>query len=301
MAARVETIGLEHEIAHRLPWLDGVATTMEHMFAPVLGEDAPRGPRDLLYGTWLGHPLHAAVVTVPVGSWTAMMIFDLMGEERAADLSLGLGLASAGVAAVTGAAQWQDATSQQGPRRLGALHALLNVAATTLMAGSWVLRKQGQRGTGVALSTAGLGINLASAWLGGELAYSLGIGVDHAAFEQPPTDWTTVAALADLQDGKPHRVETDGTPVMLLRQGVRILAIGATCPHLSGPLDEGTIDGNTVTCPWHGSVFSLTDGALIHGPAMMPVAAYEVRVENGQVAIRANARRAGGTIRETGS
>src|SRR5690349_7885125 len=207
MAARVETVGLEHELAHRLPWLDGVAATMEKAFAPFLGQEAPRGPRDLLYGTWLGHPLHSAVVTVPVGSWSATMIFDLMGEERAADLSLGLGLAGAMGAAVTGAAQWQDTTNDEEPRRLGALHALLNVAATTLMASSFVLRKRGQRGTGVALSTAGLGIGLASAWLGGELAYDLGIGVDHAAFETPPMDWTTVAALDDLQDGKPLRVE----------------------------------------------------------------------------------------------
>ena len=301
MAARLETVGLEHEIAHRLPWLDGVAATMEQAFEPFLGQDAPRGPRDILYGTWLGHPLHAAVVTVPVGSWSATMIFDLIGEERAADLSLALGLAGAVGAAVTGAAQWQDTTSQVEPRRLGALHAVLNGAATTMMAGSLVLRKRGRRGTAIALSTAGLGIGLASAWLGGELAYTLGIGVDHTAFETPPADWTTVATLDDLQDGKPHRVEADGTPIMLLRQGDQIRAIGATCPHLSGPLDEGAIDGETVTCPWHGSVFSLADGALIHGPAVMPVAAYEVRVEDGQVAIRANARRAGGRVRGTGA
>ena len=301
MTARVETVGLENEITQRLPWLDGVAATMERAFAPALGEEAPRELRDLLYGTWLGHPLHAAVVTVPVGSWSAMTIFDLMGEERAADLCLALGLTGAVAASVTGAAQWQDTTSQKGPRRLGALHALLNAAATTLMAGSWVMRKRGRRGTGVALSTTGLGLNLASAWLGGELSYSLGIGVDHAAFETPPTKWTEVAALDDLKDGKPLRVEADGTPVMLLRQGDDIRAVGATCPHLSGPLDEGTIEGETVSCPWHGSVFSLTDGALIHGPAVMPIAAYEVRVEHGQVAIRANARRAGGTVREAGS
>jgi nitrite reductase/ring-hydroxylating ferredoxin subunit/uncharacterized membrane protein len=299
MAARVETVGLEHEIAQRMTWLDGVAETMEQVFEPLLGQEAPRGPRDLLYGTWLGHPLHSAVVTVPVGSWSATMVFDLIGEERAADLCLALGLVSAAGAALTGAAQWQDTTNDEEPRRLGALHALLNVASTTLMAGSWLLRKQGKRGTGIALSTTGLGINLASAWLGGEIAYSLGIGVDHAAFETPPTKWTNVATLDDLEDGKPLRVEADGAPVMLLRQGDQIRAIGATCPHLSGPLDEGAIDGNTVTCPWHGSVFCLDDGALIHGPALMPVAAYEVRVEDGQVAIRANARHAGGRVPST--
>ncbi len=293
MTARTEKVGLGYKVSKGMPWLDTIAATMQHAFEPVLGEDAPRGPRDFLYGTWLGHSLHAAVIPVPVGSWSATMLFDLMGEERAADLTLGLGLVGAFGAAVTGAAQWQDATNEEAPRRLGALHALLNVAATGLMAGSWLLRQQGRRGTGVALSTLGLGVNLASAWLGGELAYELGIGVNHAAFEKPPTKWTDVAAVRGLVDGKPRRVEVDGTPVLLLRQGDRIQAIGATCPHLGGPLDEGSIEGNTVTCPWHGSVFSLDDGALIHGPAMMPVAAYEVRVEDGRVAIRANAERPG--------
>jgi len=293
MTERPEKVGLVYKVSKEMSWLDGVASTMEQAFDPVLGQDAPRGPRDFLYGTWLGHSLHAAVITVPVGSWSAAMVFDLMGEERAADLSLGLGLLGAAGAAVTGAAQWQDTTNEEAPRRLGALHALLNVAATGLMAGSWLMRQQGRRGSGVALSSLGLGINLASAWLGGELAYELGIGVNHAAFEKPPTDWTDVAALKDLLDGKPKRVKANGTPVLLLRQGDRIRAIGATCPHLGGPLHKGAINGDTVSCPWHGSVFCLDDGALIHGPAMMPVAAYEIRIEEGRVAIRANAEQPG--------
>src|SRR5215208_7421709 len=135
---------------------------MEKVFDPVLGQDAPRGPRDFLYGTWLGHSLHAAVITVPVGAWSASMVFDLLGEERSADLTLGLGLVGAAGAAVTGAAQWQDTTNAEAPRRLGALHALLNVAATGLMAGSWILRQQGRGGSGRTVSPLGLGINLAS-------------------------------------------------------------------------------------------------------------------------------------------
>ncbi|MGH2616852.1 MAG: DUF2231 domain-containing protein, partial [Thermomicrobiales bacterium] len=243
MTARTATVGIGQKLSHGMPWLDDVAATMEKVFAPVLGQDAPRGPRDLLYATWLGHSLHAAIVAVPIGAWTATMIFDLFGEERAADLTLGLGLLGAAGAAVTGAAQWQDTTNDEAPRRLGALHAVLNYAATGLMAGSWLMRQQGQRKAGVAFSTLGLGVNLASAWLGGELAYDLGIGVNHAAFEKPPSRWTDVAALDDLRDGKPQRVEAKGTPVLLLRQGDRIRAIGATCPHLGGPLDEGQIEG----------------------------------------------------------
>ncbi len=105
MTARPEKIGVGYKVSKGLPWLDDVAATMEQAFEPLLGQDAPRGPRDFLYGTWLGHSLHAAVIAVPVGSWSAAMVFDLMGEERAADLTLGLGLVGAAGAAVTGAAQ----------------------------------------------------------------------------------------------------------------------------------------------------------------------------------------------------
>jgi nitrite reductase/ring-hydroxylating ferredoxin subunit/uncharacterized membrane protein len=300
MAARPETVGLGQSLTNNLPWLDDVAAVMEGVFEPILGQDAPRGPRDFLYGVWLGHSLHAAIVTVPIGAWSATMILDLAGEERAADLMLGVGIAGAAGAAVTGAAQWQDATKDEDPRRLGALHALLNYATTGIMAGSWLMRRQGRRNAGVALSTLGLGLNLASAWLGGELAYDLGIGVDHAAFQKPPADWTDVAALDDLVDGKPVRVEADKTPVLLLRQGEHIRAIGAVCPHLGGPLDEGRIDGELVTCPWHGSVYSLVDGAVVHGPATLPVTAYEVRVADGRVSIRANAERPGAVLEKAG-
>ena len=296
MTARMETVGLADRISHEMPWLDDVATRMEHVFEPILGQDAPRGPRDFLYGVWLGHSLHAAVVSVPIGAWSATAVFDLVGEERAADLTLGIGLLGAAGAAVTGTAQWLDTTKQEKPRRVGALHAVLNYASTGLMAASWLMRKGGRRHAGIAFSTLGVGVNLASAWLGGELAYDLGIGVNHAAFEQPPTKWTDVAALRGLSEGKPRRVDVDGTPVMLLRQGDQIRAIGATCPHLSGPLDEGEIAGETVACPWHGSVFSLVDGAVMHGPATSPVAAYEVRVNDGRIEIRANAERAGGMV-----
>lgn len=289
MAAMTETVKISEKVSKAMPWLDDVAATMEQAFAPLLGQEAPRQPRDFLYGTWLGHPLHPAVITVPVGAWSATMVFDLIGEERAADLTLGLGVIGAVGAAVTGAAQWQDVTNIEAPRRLGALHALLNTAALGLMAGSWMARRRGDRTTGIALSTLGLGVNLASAWIGGDLAYDLGIGVDRTAFQQQPADWTDVLALDDLSEGKPTRVEADGTPVMLLRQGDAILALAATCPHLGGPLDEGKIDGETVTCPWHGSVFRLRDGALVHGPSTFPVPSYEVRVEGGRIAIRAGA------------
>lgn len=281
---------VEHDLAERiaasLPWLDETADSMRQVMEPVVGQSSPREVRDALYGKWLGHPLHPAMIPVPVGCWTASAIFDLIGEERAADLTLGLGLLGAVGAAVTGAAQWQDAGDDRTVKRVGALHALLNTGATALYAGSWLARRNGNRSTGVALSTLGLAVSTVSAWLGGELAYEMGIGVDRTAFQTAPEGWTTVLAETDLPDGKPVRVDVGDTPVMVVRDGGAIRAIGATCSHLGGPLDEGEIANGRVTCPWHGSVFRLEDGAVVHSPATSPQPAFDVRVRDGQIALR---------------
>jgi nitrite reductase/ring-hydroxylating ferredoxin subunit/uncharacterized membrane protein len=278
-----------HRLVAELPWLDTVAGALQKAFEPVLGQDKPRAVRDALYGTWLGHPLHPAVVDVPIGCWTSSLALDLAGEERAADLTLTLGLLGAGAAAATGAAQWQDATNLPQARRLGTLHALLNIGATALYGLSLLARKQGQRRAGFNLSLAGFAVASASAWLGGDLSYDLGIGVNRTAFEEPPTEWTNVMAETDLPaEGTPIRVMVKDVPVLLLRREGEIFAISNTCTHLGGPLHEGKVEGETVTCPWHGSVFCLRDGKLLHGPATFPAMAYEVKVEGGQVLLRAN-------------
>ena len=278
---------ISDRLVERMPWLDGVAGALQKLWEPALGEAAPRPLKDALVGVWLGHPLHPAVVLLPIGFWTSSFVLDLANEEDAADLLLALGLASSAPAMATGAAQWFDAANDAKPRRLGALHAAVNTAAAGLYAGSLLARKNGNRGMGVALSTAGLVLVNAGGWLGGDIAYDLGIGVDHSAFESPPTKWTAVLDAAELDDGKPHRVEVDGAAVMLIKHEDGIHAIGAVCPHLGGPLDEGAIDGETVTCPWHGSVYRLTDGCLLHGPATAPVELYDVKTQKGRVSIRA--------------
>lgn len=279
---------LTQRMAGKMAWLDPIADAMHKAYDPVLGQEGPRAVRDALNGVWLGHPLHPAVVSAPIGFWMASLALDFAGEERAADLTLKLGLLGAGAAAATGAAQWQDTVNRQHPRRIGALHALLNTGATALYGLSLLKRTQGQRRAGRTLSLAGFAVANVSAWLGGDLAYDLGVGVNHTAFEEPPTEWTDVAAEADLPEaGRPIRVEANGVAVLLIRRQGRIEAVANTCPHLGGPLHEGTIEGDTVICPWHGSVFCLSDGKLRHGPATAPLMAYETKVEGGRVLLRA--------------
>ena len=52
---------------------------------------------------------------------------------------------------------------------------------------------------------------------------------------------------------------------------------------------EGHVDGDTITCPWHGSCFHLPDGQLLRGPAVTALPAYQCRVVDGEVEIRSGA------------
>lgn len=61
--------------------------------------------------------------------------------------------------------------------------------------------------------------------------------------------------------------------------GGSFCATEAKCTHRGGPLNEGKLDGSTVTCPWHGSQYNVCSGAVLRGPATEPVKTYRVIVE----------------------
>jgi len=63
--------------------------------------------------------------------------------------------------------------------------------------------------------------------------------------------------------------------------------VASRCTHQGAPLDRGIVklagSDPTVTCPAHGSVFSLLDGAVRRGPATQPVRSFETRIGDGMV------------------
>lgn len=268
------------------PWLDGAAEKLVAVFSPILGHDKPAGPRDLLYGTWLGHPLHPMLTDVSLGGWTMSMAFDLLGEEQASDIALQLGTLSSVGTALSGAAQWFDLQNMEEPKRLGTLHALMNSAALGFYVTSIIMRRNDNRSAGIATAWAGHALSLSSSYIGGHLSFALGIGVDREAFTEPVTEWTDAIAESDLTDGELKRVEVEGAAVMLLKHGDRVLATGAVCPHVGAPLDEGERNGTCVTCPWHYSEFDMETGKVVHGPATTNLALYETRISDGSVQVR---------------
>ncbi|MDQ1395122.1 MAG: hypothetical protein QOG64_381, partial [Acidimicrobiaceae bacterium] len=198
------------------------------------------------------------------------------GSDEAGTFLVGLGLAAAVPTVATGLANWSDLYGAE--RRLGAVHATANILATACYASSFLARRRGRRGAGKVLALAGMGAMSVGGWLGGHLTYRLGVGVDHTAFQADSEQWTTVAHMAELTDGKATVVEVDGVPVLLVREGDSVRALADTCTHESGRLHEGEVSDGCVTCPLHGSQFRLADGEVVRGPATAPQRLYHARV-----------------------
>src|SRR5215204_1174026 len=83
-------------------------------------------------------------------------------------------------------------------------------------------------------------------------------------------------ALAELADGGMLAGHAQGKPVLVVRRGEELFAVGAQCTHYSGPLAEGIVVGDTVRCPWHHACFSLRTGEALAAPAFDPIARWSV-------------------------
>ncbi len=73
--------------------------------------------------------------------------------------------------------------------------------------------------------------------------------------------------------------------ILSFEEIARLADLNDTCTHRGGPLSEGEIEGEQVTCPWHGAIFNIKSGEVLGPPAPKGVAHYNVRVEGTDIKI----------------
>jgi apoptosis-inducing factor 3 len=89
-------------------------------------------------------------------------------------------------------------------------------------------------------------------------------------------DFTQGIELSTVPDGTMLLGHAHGEPVLLVRRGEELLAIGATCTHYGAPLDQGLLVDDTVRCPWHHACFNLRTGKAVRAPALDPVSRWRI-------------------------
>lgn len=97
-------------------------------------------------------------------------------------------------------------------------------------------------------------------------------------------EFVKVMRAVDLDPGKGAVVVVKGTRIALFNVDGVFYAIKNTCPHMGGELGEGLLQGEVVTCPWHGWRFNVRTGKNPEAD-VVGVRAFEVRVENGEILV----------------
>jgi len=257
----------------RFAWLDKLAAPLQQgIYAVFRAGEAGRMAKNWLNGVPVRHRVHPALVAIPLGAWTTAAVLDALDSvssddtyRAAADAAILLGIVGAVPTVAAGLADWVDTYDHQ--RRVGMAHALVNSTALALYGASLALRAGGNRTAGRALGGLAFGAVSLGGALGGELVYNLGIGVTFLLYPKPRDEYVDILASDALVEGTPLVVEDGRVPVLLLRRDGQVYAVEAWCPHVGGPLGDGTFEGLTVECPWHQSCFRLDDGRPLNGPA----------------------------------
>jgi NAD(P)H-dependent nitrite reductase small subunit len=102
--------------------------------------------------------------------------------------------------------------------------------------------------------------------------------------EDTMPEWIRVAKEDEVEEGKGMVVEVGDKCLAVFKVGGAFHVIDNTCLHRGGPLGEGDVEEDTVTCPWHGWEYNIKTGQCVNNPSSH-VRSYSTVVENGEVKI----------------
>jgi len=268
------------------PALDKIAAPLRDTVHKVLRR---QDVKDALHGVWLGHPLHPVLAQASLSFFFSAGVLDVTPRtRRPATVLIALGLVSAAPTLAAGWADYADGLEEQ--QRVGVVHAATNGAMLAGYAASLLARARGRGAQGALLGWAALAVGAVGANLGGHMAYHQAMGANHAEGYPHigPNEWTDAGPADDLPEGEPTRRVIGDVGVLIVRRGETIHALADRCAHASGPLHGGSLvdgdgGGECVVCPWHGSVFRLASGSVVHGPATAPQPTFRTRVRDGRL------------------
>ena len=272
---------------------NGIASAMDGLYRALGGPG--KLLQDLLNGSWLGHSLHAVLVDVVIGGATAALLLDVLrvffsvdGLETATTWVLALAGLSAVGAVISGLTDYKDTAPNSAERDVAGLHGLINILATVGFGISILQRLGGSHDAAFWVLLVAYLVVSVGGYIGGHVVFKYGYMVNHNAFNRGKRakEFTPVIAAAELPEGTPTKTMFGTTAVMLVRRGEVVHALKETCSHAGGPLSEGELKGDTITCPWHFSTFRLADGGVVHGPAGSRQVSYRARVANGQIELQ---------------
>jgi nitrite reductase/ring-hydroxylating ferredoxin subunit len=98
-----------------------------------------------------------------------------------------------------------------------------------------------------------------------------------------PGGWAPAAPLAELPDGKIVPLDVCGHPIVLVRLGEEVFALDGRCPHRGGPMEDGWLTADVISCPWHGFEFDVRTGAVVWPEGWDALDAYQTRIREGMV------------------
>jgi hypothetical protein len=244
-----------HELVERLGRIEGLDAAAKPAGKAVARAVAPRPLKDVLSGSWLGHPFPS-----PAHRPTHRCLDQRVGPGS------GRWAPEPGSGGSPDRARRARRRAHGGDRRVGLVRPSRRGAADRLPP------RHGQHCRprllrrflpGSTPRIAGQGARPEPGWRGPGHRRRLSrwpprlrprVNVNRNAWDHALEEWTSVADEADLRDGEPLVAQAGETPVLLLRHDGRVHAIADRCGHAGGPLHEGTFEDGCVICPWHQSV-----------------------------------------------
>ncbi len=105
---------------------------------------------------------------------------------------------------------------------------------------------------------------------------------------QSSEQWTRLCRIEDVREGAPLNVEVEGlNPLAVYEVNSKFFVTDNLCTHGNALLSDGYQDGGTIECALHGGAFDIRTGAPTTLPCQIPLKIYEVRVDDGWIAIDA--------------